>query len=95
MVDEEVQTALARSFLGKLPPEVVQDLTAERARVDYPAGTLVYRESSAPRAASVIAGLVRIYMNSPEGRQVIGISWQRVRRAEGWGSRPPLAGSGS
>src|SRR5713101_695093 len=70
MLDEELQTAFARSFLGTLPPEVARDLTAEGERVDYPAGTLVYREGSAPRAALVIAGLVRVYMSSPEGRQV-------------------------
>jgi CRP/FNR family cyclic AMP-dependent transcriptional regulator len=70
MVDEEVQVAVARSFLGKLPAGVVRDLTAEGERVDYPAGTLVYQEGSTPRAALVIAGLVRVYMSSPEGRQV-------------------------
>lgn len=61
--------ALANSFLGKLPDDIVGRLFAEGDRVDYPAGAVVYRETSAPRAALVVTGLVRVYMSSPEGRQ--------------------------
>ena len=70
MVDQEVRDAWARSFLGNLPPDAVGNLIAGGERIDYPAGTVVYRESSPPRAALVISGLVRVYMSSPEGRQV-------------------------
>ena len=35
---------MARSFLGKLPVEVVDRLLAEGERSDYPAGTTIYRE---------------------------------------------------
>jgi len=61
---------MARSFLGKLPPDVVAALTADGDRTDYPAGSTVYRGGSAPRAALVAHGLIRVYMTSPEGRQV-------------------------
>jgi len=61
---------MARSFLGKLPSEVVLRLTAEGERTDYPAGTTFYQEGSAPRAALVVTGLIRVYMASSEGRQV-------------------------
>ena len=70
MADTDVADAMARSFLGKLPPDVVAALTADGDRTDYPAGSTVYRGGSAPRAALVVHGLIRVYMTSPEGRQV-------------------------
>ncbi len=70
VADRDVEEALARSFLGRLPPEVVARLRAEGERADYPAGTTIYRAGSAPRAMLVVRGLFRVYMTSPEGRQV-------------------------
>jgi len=70
MTDHDVEYAMAGSFLGKLPKEVVDRLMAEGERTDYPAGTTIYREGSAPRSVLVVYGLVRVYMTSPEGRQV-------------------------
>lgn len=70
VVDREVTDAMARSFLGKLPVEVVDRLLAEGERSDYPAGTTIYREGAAPRTALVVQGLLRVYLTSAEGRQV-------------------------
>jgi CRP/FNR family cyclic AMP-dependent transcriptional regulator len=70
VADRDVEDALARSFLGRLPPEVVARLRSEGERADYPAGTTIYRAGSAPRALLVVRGLIRVYMTSPEGRQV-------------------------
>jgi CRP/FNR family transcriptional regulator, cyclic AMP receptor protein len=70
VTDRDVEEALARSFLGRLPPEVVARLRSEGERADYPAGTTIYRAGSAPRAMLVVRGLIRVYMTSPEGRQV-------------------------
>jgi CRP/FNR family transcriptional regulator, cyclic AMP receptor protein len=70
VADREVEDALARSFLADLPVEVAGRLRAEGERADYPAGTTVYRAGSYPRAALVVAGLVRVYLASLEGRQV-------------------------
>ena len=70
MADPDVADAMARSFLGKLPSELVDALLAEGERTDYPEGTTIYREGSPPRAALVIEGLLRVYMTSAEGRQV-------------------------
>ena len=70
MVDRDVDDALARSFLADLPAEVVGRLRAEGERADYPAGTTVYRAGDEPRAALVVRGLIRVYLSSPEGRQV-------------------------
>jgi len=70
VADPDVADAMARSFLGTLPPELVDELLAEGERTDYPAGTTIYREGEAPRAVLVIEGLLRVYMSSAEGRQV-------------------------
>ena len=70
VADRDVEEALARSFLGGLPPEVVARLRAEGERAEYPAGTTIYRAGSDPRAMLVVRGLFRVYMTSPEGRQV-------------------------
>ena len=70
VADRDVEEALARSFLGRLPPEVVARLRAEGERADYPAGTTIYRAGSGPRAMLVVRGLIRVYMTSVEGRQV-------------------------
>jgi CRP/FNR family transcriptional regulator, cyclic AMP receptor protein len=70
VADRDVEGALARSFLGRLPPEVVARLRAAGERADYPAGTTIYRAGSGPRAMLVVRGLFRVYMSSVEGRQV-------------------------
>ena len=70
IADQEVRDALAGSFLAALPPEVVEALLANGERFDYPGGITVYRPGSPPRAALVIRGLLRVYLSSPEGRQV-------------------------
>jgi CRP/FNR family transcriptional regulator len=57
VADPDVAGAMARSFLGKLPSELVGQLLAEGERTDYPAGTTVYREGATPRAALVVAGV--------------------------------------
>jgi CRP/FNR family cyclic AMP-dependent transcriptional regulator len=70
MADQDVDDALARSFLADLPPELAGRLRAEGERADYPAGTTVYRAGSSPQAALVVSGLIRVYLMSVEGRQV-------------------------
>ena len=70
MADREVEDALTHSFLARLPSEVCDGLRAQGERADYPAGTTVYRAGSDPRAALVVRGLLRVFLTSPEGRQV-------------------------
>src|SRR5215831_2658707 len=70
MADQEVDDALAGSFLAGLPPGLVGRLRDEGERADYPAGTTVYRAGSDPRAALVVRGLLRVFLTSAEGRQV-------------------------
>jgi CRP/FNR family transcriptional regulator, cyclic AMP receptor protein len=70
VVDREIDDALARSFLASLPVELLARLREDGERADYPAGTTVYRAGDAPRAALVVSGLIRVFLSSPEGRQV-------------------------
>ncbi len=70
VADVDVVTAMEKSFLGELSPGLVRALLAGGLRSEYPPGTIIYREGSAPRTVLVVGGLVRVYMSSPEGRQV-------------------------
>jgi CRP/FNR family transcriptional regulator len=70
VADADVVAAMAGSFLGKLSPDLVRALLAGGLRSELPAGTTIYREGSAPRTLLVVSGLLRVYMSSPEGRQV-------------------------
>jgi CRP/FNR family transcriptional regulator len=70
VADQEAAQVLARSFLGGLPRELLEELLAGGDRADYPLGTTIYRDGDAPRALLVLRGLLRVSMTSPEGRQV-------------------------
>ena len=66
----DVDAAIQRSFLGILPADVADRVTAQGELVDYPVGATFYREGDPPRATLVVTGLIRVYLASPEGRQV-------------------------
>jgi CRP/FNR family cyclic AMP-dependent transcriptional regulator len=65
----EIADAVAGSFLGRLPSDLVDVLVEMGERTNYPAGNTIYREGSYPRTLLVVGGLLRVYMSSPEGRQ--------------------------
>lgn len=70
VANADAADALARSFLGRMPSDLSDALLAAGERAEYPAGSTIYREGSYPRALLVVRGLLRVYMTSPEGRQV-------------------------
>jgi len=70
VADADVVAAVAGSFLGQLSSELAGQLLAAGDRAEYPAGSTIYREGSFPRTLLVVHGLLRVYMRSPEGRQV-------------------------
>jgi len=70
VADADVVTAMGGSFLGTLSPDLVRDLLSGGSRSEYPSGTTIYRQGSAPRTILVVSGLLRVYMSSPDGRQV-------------------------
>lgn len=61
---------MAGSFLGSLPRDLVDALLAGGTQSHHPSGTTIYRAGDAPRTLLVVRGLLRVYMSSPDGRQV-------------------------
>jgi CRP/FNR family transcriptional regulator len=70
MDEPDVATALAGSFLGRLGPDLGRGLLTGGRRQEFPPGTTIYRQGSAPRTLLVVSGLLRVYMASPDGREV-------------------------
>ncbi len=69
-LDELTREGLRGGFLSALPPEAAERLITEAIRINVPAGALVYRDDESPRVLVVVTGLLRIYLSSPDGRQV-------------------------
>ena len=65
-----VDEAIAKSMLAEFPPALRQTLIQDAVRVEVPGGTTLYYEEDEPRCGLVISGLIRVYMTSPDGRQV-------------------------
>jgi CRP/FNR family cyclic AMP-dependent transcriptional regulator len=65
-----IDEAIAKSMLAAFPPTLRATLTQEAIPVDLPAGTTLYYEEDEPRCGLVITGLIRVYMTSPDGRQI-------------------------
>jgi CRP/FNR family transcriptional regulator, cyclic AMP receptor protein len=58
------------SFLLTLDETTRARLLADAVRLDVPAGSVLYRDREASRMGVVLAGLIRVYLTSAEGRQV-------------------------
>ena len=69
-VNPRVEAAVARSLFGALPSGTLASLMADAIELDAPAGSVLYRDENPARTGLVVAGLVRIYLSSREGRQV-------------------------
>lgn len=70
MPSVDVETAVQLSFLGRLPPDVVEDLLEGQPILDLPPHTTFYREGGSPRVFLMISGLVRLFLVSRSDRQV-------------------------
>ena len=68
--DEIASEGIRTGFLFALPGAAVETLLTEAIRMDVPAGSLIYRGEESPRVFVVLDGLVRVFLSSPEGRQV-------------------------
>ena len=75
----QVKQTLAKSPLSELPPALIEQLMADAQRMDIPRNTTFHNTDDNPLCALVISGLIRIYMASPDGRQ---ITVRYVRNAE-------------
>jgi CRP/FNR family transcriptional regulator len=67
---DRVAQALSRTFLAYLAPDTKREILAGGIRLDVPAGSVVYRDEDAPGVALVVAGLIRVYLTSNDGRQL-------------------------
>ncbi len=65
-----IEPVVAKSILAEFPPPLLQTLLRDAIRLEIPAGTVLYDEQDDPRCGLVIAGLIRVYMTSPDGRQI-------------------------
>jgi CRP/FNR family cyclic AMP-dependent transcriptional regulator len=67
---DDAALPLGGTFLAGLEPDARDRLTGSGFVLDVPAGSMVYRAEDAPRIGVIIDGLVRVFLASPDGRQV-------------------------
>ncbi|MHB1927830.1 MAG: Crp/Fnr family transcriptional regulator [Acidimicrobiales bacterium] len=65
-----VDAALQASVLATLPAAVMARLRLDALRSEIPAGRVLYRVGDQPRPALVVSGMVRLFLTTPEGREV-------------------------
>ncbi len=70
MLDRLVTEGLRDGFLSTLPAAAAERLLAEGIRIGVPAGSVFYRDEDTPRVIVVVSGLLRVFLTSPDGRQV-------------------------
>ena len=68
--EEATRAAIAASARAAFPPRALERLLGDAVRLDIPGGAVPYRGGEAPRVGLVVIGLVRVYLTSPEGRQM-------------------------
>lgn len=69
-VDPNVQAAIDRSFLSRLPESALAQLLEGASVETVPAGTTTYRAGGEPRVSLIVSGLFRTFLVGPDGRQV-------------------------
>jgi len=66
-----VRSAVAASHLRALPADTLDGLLNGAVRLRIPAGAVTHREGDpAPHLDLVIAGIVRVFVTAPDGRQM-------------------------
>jgi CRP/FNR family transcriptional regulator len=70
VLEQLTQTATRSGFLSTLPRDAARRLLVDTIRISVPAGALISRDDESPRVIVVISGLLRVFLHSPEGRQV-------------------------
>ncbi|MGY1712204.1 Crp/Fnr family transcriptional regulator [Geodermatophilus sp. SYSU D00758] len=90
MRDPELMAAVEAGPLGDLPVPVVDRILADATLVRASAGTTLYHPGDPVGLHLVVAGLIRVAMTSPEGRQV---TIRYARHGEVLGAPIVVAGS--
>ncbi len=70
MFDQLVADGLQDGFLFTLPTDAAERLLTEGIRISIPGGALVQGDEDSPRLIVVVSGLLRVFLSSPDGRQV-------------------------
>jgi CRP/FNR family transcriptional regulator len=70
MLDDLVDDGLRDGFLLSLPRDAAERLLADAIRIRVPAGAVIQREGEVPHVLVVVTGLLRVFLSSPDGRQV-------------------------
>ena len=65
-----VEAALQASLLATLPAAAMSRLAQDAVRSEIPAGRVLYHAGEQPRPALVVSGMVRLFLTTPEGREV-------------------------
>jgi CRP/FNR family transcriptional regulator, cyclic AMP receptor protein len=86
----QVKQTLAKSPLSELPPALIEQLLADAQRIDVPRCSTMDNYN----CALMISGLIRVYITSPDGRQVT-VSYARSGELFGLagiiGGPPPVS----
>jgi CRP/FNR family transcriptional regulator, cyclic AMP receptor protein len=69
-MQDRVANALSQTFVADLAQDTKSEILAGGIQLDVPAGSVVYRDADEPRVALVVAGLIRVYLTSSDGRQL-------------------------
>lgn len=67
---EDVRLALSESLLAKFPPQALEQLLGTSVKLSAPAGSTIYEMGEQASFGLITSGLLRMYMTSPDGRQV-------------------------
>jgi CRP/FNR family transcriptional regulator len=70
MLPRPTREALDESFLAAFPAPSLETLFGDAIQLRLPPGGSIYRAGDEPRAGLVVAGLFRVFMESPAGKQV-------------------------
>lgn len=66
----QVKQTVAKSPLSELPSALTGQLLDDAQRIDVPRYTTIFNTQDHQRCALIISGVIRMYMSSPDGRQV-------------------------
>ncbi|HKE83927.1 MAG TPA: Crp/Fnr family transcriptional regulator [Vicinamibacterales bacterium] len=87
--EEDVVALLRNGPLAALPRETVERLATDGTEREVAEGVTVYTEAETERFAVVLNGLIRVYMNTSDGREV---TVRYVRTGELLGAPALIAG---
>lgn len=68
--EAQIVAAAAASLFGRFPAEKWQELRQQARLQTIPAGSTLFLGAMGPQPALLTEGLLRVYMTSPEGKQV-------------------------